>query len=66
MVRFQSAGMVEHWIQETNRERFGIIAGHLFAARHLDARFDVVEGPEYNAENSPYRLSGASLVSLPR
>jgi len=48
--RFESNGIVEHWIQETNRQLFGIVAGHVFAARHAEKPFDVLEGPEYNAE----------------
>ena len=48
--RFESNGIVEHWIRETNRQQFGIVAGHVFAARHAEKPFDVLEGPEYNAE----------------
>jgi glycogen synthase len=48
--RFESNGIVEHWIQETNRQQFGIVAGHFFAARHAEKPFDVLEGPEYNAD----------------
>jgi glycogen synthase len=48
--RFESNGIVEHWIQETNGQQFGIVAGHVFAARHAEEPFDVLEGPEYNAD----------------
>jgi glycosyltransferase involved in cell wall biosynthesis len=48
--RFESDGIVEHWIQETNRQQFGIVAGHFFAARHAEKPFDVLEGSEYNAD----------------
>jgi glycogen synthase len=47
---FESNGFVEHWIQETNRQLFGIVAGYIFAARHAEKPFDVLEGPEYNAD----------------
>jgi len=43
-------GVIEHWIRETNREDFGIMAGHRFASRHAEKHFDVLEGPEYNAD----------------
>ena len=48
--RFESNGIVEHWIQETDRQQFGIVAGYVFAARHAEKPFDVLEGPEYNAD----------------
>jgi glycogen synthase len=48
--RFKAHGTLEHWIQEVSREDFGIVAGHAFAARHSEKPFDVLEGPEYNAD----------------
>jgi glycogen(starch) synthase len=48
--RFESNGIVEHWIQETNRQQFGIVAGHVFAVRHAEKPFDVLEGPDYKAD----------------
>lgn len=48
--RFQKDGILEHWIHETDRRDFGIVAGHVFAARHVEKPFDVLEGPEYNAD----------------
>jgi glycogen(starch) synthase len=48
--RYENDGIVEHWIRETNRRDFGVVAGHRFAARHGEAPFDVLEGPDYNAD----------------
>ena len=48
--RFNANGILAHWIQETHRQHFGVIAGHVFAARHSEQPFDVLEGPEYNAD----------------
>jgi glycogen(starch) synthase len=48
--RFENNGILEHLIRETNRKDFGIVAGHVFAARHAEKPFDVLEGPEYNAD----------------
>ena len=48
--RFETDVIIEHWIRETDRKNFGIVAGHLFAARHFEKPFDVLEGPEYNAD----------------
>lgn len=43
-------GIVVHWIREVERVDFGLVAGHRFAARHAEKPFDVLEGPEYNAD----------------
>ena len=43
-------GILEHCIQEADRRNFGIIAGQAFAARHRENPFDVLEGPEFNAD----------------
>jgi glycogen(starch) synthase len=48
--RFERDGIIEHWIRETDPQHFGIVAGHVFAARHVEKTFDVLEGPEYNAD----------------
>jgi glycogen synthase len=48
--RSQKDGILEHWIHETNRRDFGTVAGHVFAARHAEEPFDVLESPEYNAD----------------
>ena len=48
--RFVKNEIVEHWIQETHRGNFGVIAGHVFAARHAEKPFDILEGPEFNAD----------------
>ena len=48
--RFEVEGILEHWIREGNRQDFGVVAGHIFAARHAEKPFDVLEGPEYNAD----------------
>ena len=39
-----------HWILETNRDDFPVIAGHKIAQRHKEAPFDVIESPEYYAD----------------
>jgi len=43
-------GIVEHWIREDDRIRFGITAGQVFAEQHAKTPFDVLEGPEYFAD----------------
>lgn len=43
-------GIREHWVRETDRLHFGIVVAHVFAARHAEQPFDVVEGPEYFAD----------------
>jgi glycogen synthase len=48
--RFEAGGILEHLTGECNRRDFGIIAGYIFAARHAEKPFDVLEGPEYNAD----------------
>jgi glycogen(starch) synthase len=48
--RYETDAIIEHWIREDNRKDFGIIAGHIFATRHGEKPFDVLEGPEYNAD----------------
>jgi glycosyltransferase involved in cell wall biosynthesis len=48
--RFEAKGILEHWMRECNRQDFGVVAGHVFAARHAEKPFDVLEGPEYNAD----------------
>lgn len=39
-----------YWIEEVDRKKFGIVAGHAFANVHSSKPFDVLEGPEYNAD----------------
>jgi glycosyltransferase involved in cell wall biosynthesis len=39
-----------HWIKESNRNDFPIIAGHRIAIRHSQHPFDVIESPEYYAD----------------
>lgn len=39
-----------HWIKESNRDDFPVIAGHAIASRHLESPFDVLESPEYYAD----------------
>ena len=48
--RFEVQGILVHWIQKCNWQDFGDLAGHVFAARHAEKPFDVLEGPEYNAD----------------
>jgi len=48
--RFKDEGILEHWIMEGDRQDFGIVAGHIFASRHAEEPFDVLEGPEYYAD----------------
>jgi len=43
-------GIRTHWLPETDRLAFADAAGKAFAARHREARFDVLEGPEYHAD----------------
>jgi glycogen(starch) synthase len=43
-------GVLVHYVQWTDREKFGVAAGHAFALRHAEAPFDVLEGPEYKAD----------------
>lgn len=43
-------GILVHWIKETNRNDFPIIAGHRIADRHSLHSFDVIESPEYYAD----------------
>jgi len=43
-------GVRVHWIKETDRERFGERIGPVFAARHAESPFDVLEGPDYSAD----------------
>jgi len=44
------AGVRVHWLRETDREKFGERIGPIFAARHAEAPFDVLEGPDYSAD----------------
>lgn len=46
----EADGVTVHWVKETDRLDFGIVAGHRFAQRHAEAPFDVLEGPEYHAD----------------
>jgi glycosyltransferase involved in cell wall biosynthesis len=48
--RFDTNGILEHRIKEIDRQDFGIVAGHVFALRHAENPFDVLEGPEFNAD----------------
>lgn len=43
-------GVRVHWIRETDREKFGERIGPVFAARHAESPFDVLEGPDYSAD----------------
>lgn len=43
-------GILVHWIDELENRLFAIRAGHNFANRHALLPFDVLEGPEFNAE----------------
>ena len=43
-------GVRVHWIRETSREKFGERIGTVFAARHAESPFDVLEGPDYSAD----------------
>lgn len=42
--------IVVHWIKESNRNDFPIVAGHRIAIRHSEHPFDVIESPEYYAD----------------
>ena len=46
----EEQGIIVHWINETNRDDFSVIAGHKIAERHLEQAFDVLESPEYFAD----------------
>jgi glycosyltransferase involved in cell wall biosynthesis len=48
--RVWNDGILEHWVGESIMHDFGVVAGHLFAARHAESPFDVLEGPEYQAD----------------
>jgi len=48
--RLERQGVIEHWVRETDSHDFAIAAGHIFAQRHAERRFDVLEGPEYHAD----------------
>jgi glycosyltransferase involved in cell wall biosynthesis len=48
--RFERGGILEHCIPEIDRRQFGVAAGPVFADRDAENPFDVVEGPEYNAD----------------
>lgn len=48
--RSEDENILVHWIPETNHCDFGVLAGHVFAARHSEKPFDVLEGPEYFAD----------------
>jgi glycosyltransferase involved in cell wall biosynthesis len=39
-----------HWIEESNRNDFPVVAGHRIAERHKAIPFDVIESPEYFAD----------------
>ena len=43
-------GVQVHWLRETDREKFGDRIGPIFAARHAEVPFDVLEGPDYSAD----------------
>jgi len=43
-------GLPVHLIREADRLDFRVAAGHVFARRHEEIHFDVLEGPEYNAD----------------
>ena len=43
-------GILVHYVQWTDRNEFGVAAGHAFAQRHAEEPFDVLEGPEYKAD----------------
>jgi glycosyltransferase involved in cell wall biosynthesis len=46
----EASGIREHRIREADRVEFGIAAGHVFAARNAERPFDVLEGPDLNAD----------------
>ncbi len=48
--RFERDGIVEHCVPEIDRRQFGVVVGRTFANRHAERPFDVVEGPDYNAD----------------
>lgn len=39
-----------HWIKESSRDDFPVIAGHIIAKRHQEKPFNVLESPEYYAD----------------
>jgi glycogen(starch) synthase len=43
-------GVRVHWLRETDREKFGDRIEQVFAARHAESPFDVLEGPDYSAD----------------
>jgi glycosyltransferase involved in cell wall biosynthesis len=43
-------GLVVHRIRTSNSPGFSALAGPVFAARHREVGFDVLEGPEYHAD----------------
>ncbi len=55
---FIEDGVTVHLSQPENRDAFADLAGKQFAARHADAPFDVMEGPDYRAD----ARTAASLV----
>lgn len=44
------AGITVHRLQEVSRDAFPQKIGPVFAQRHQEVQFDVLEGPEYNAD----------------
>ena len=55
-------GVLVHWIPETNRLKFATSAGEAFYRRHRAIHFDVLEGPEYNADA---RVAKSLVPSIP-
>jgi glycosyltransferase involved in cell wall biosynthesis len=47
---FESDGITLHLVRETKIYDFSIAIGHVFARRHASVGFDVLEGPDYNAD----------------
>jgi|GEM_PF-269992 len=55
-------GILVHLISETDRMAFAAPAGEAFARRHWTDPFDVLEGPEYNADA---RVAKALVPAIP-
>ena len=55
-----------HWIKETNRDDFGIVASYVFCQQHAIKPFDVIEGPEFQADARKIRELNPDIALVVR